>query len=321
MDWFGDHINDMLALIRAIHFAATSIVVGSLIFRLLMMGPFARSPQAVAVWKQTVRIAAIGLVVVMASGAIWLLLQAAAMSGLPFNEAVTADVLSTVVTGTQFGLAQDVRFALAIILAGCLSYDHLAPSRWLGLLSALGLIAAIAWTGHAGAGIGEMGALHLAADVLHLIGAAAWLGGLVSLVLLFGVVRRDGYASMLLARDATRRFSTLGIACVGTLILTGFVNAWLLVGSFRALLFSDYGRLLTLKLGLFAVMLSFAAVNRFWWTPRLVLSSGHQPQPNSLRQLSLNSIIEIVLGVIILGIVGVLGTLHPAIHALLNLQQ
>jgi putative copper resistance protein D len=173
MDWFGDHINDMLALIRAIHFAATSIVVGSLIFRLLMMGPFARSPQAVAVWKQTVRIAAIGLVVVMASGAIWLLLQAAAMSGLPFNEAVTADVLSTVVTGTQFGLAQDVRFALAIILAGCLSYDHLAPSRWLGLLSALGLIAAIAWTGHAGAGIGEMGALHLAADVLHLIGAAA----------------------------------------------------------------------------------------------------------------------------------------------------
>jgi putative copper resistance protein D len=52
-----------------------------------------------------------------------------------------------------------------------------------------------------------------------------------------------------------------------------------------------------------------------------VLSSGHQPQPNSLRQLSLNSIIEIVLGVIILGIVGVLGTLHPAIHALQNLQQ
>src|SRR6476659_6915314 len=115
MGWFGDH-----------------------------MGPLARSPQAVAVGKQTRRVAAIGLVAVMASGAIWLLLQTASMSGLPFNEAVTADVLSTVVTGTQFGLAQDVRFALALILAGCLSYDHVAPSRWLGLLSALGLIAAIA---------------------------------------------------------------------------------------------------------------------------------------------------------------------------------
>jgi putative copper resistance protein D len=321
MDWFGNHINNMLAIVRAVHFAATSIVVGSLIFRLLIVEPSWDSPQAVAVGKQTGRVAAIGLVVVMASGAIWLLLQAAAMSGLPFNEAVTADVLSTVVTGTQFGLAQDVRFALAIILAGCLSYDDLAPSRWLGLLSALGLVAAIAWTGHAGAGIGEMGALHLAADVLHLIGAAAWLGGLVSLVLLFGVVRRDGYASMLLARDAIRRFSTLGIACVGTLILTGIINAWMLVGSLHALLFSDYGRLLTLKLGLFAVMLSFAAANRFWWTPRLVLSSGRQPQLNSLRQLSRNSIIEIVLGIIILGIVGVLGTQHPAIHALQNLQQ
>src|SRR6476646_902219 len=93
MGWFGDHIDDMLALIRAIHFAATSIVAGSLIFSLLI-GPLARSPQAVAVGKQTRRGAAIGLVAVMASGAIWLLLQTASMSGLPFNEAVTADVLS-----------------------------------------------------------------------------------------------------------------------------------------------------------------------------------------------------------------------------------
>jgi len=57
------------------------------------------------------------------------------------------------------------------------------------------------------------------------------------------------------------------------------------------------------------------------WTPGLCSSSGHQLQLNSLRQLSRNSIIEIVLGIIILGIVGVLGTQHPAIHALENLQQ
>jgi putative copper resistance protein D len=321
MDWFGDHLNDVLAIVRAIHFAATSIVAGSLIFRRLVVKPSLRSPEAVAVRKQAPRIAAIGLAVAVASGAIWVLLQAAAMSGLPFGEAMTVDVLSTVATGTQFGLTQDVRFTLAIVLAGCLIFDHLAPWRWLGLLSALGLIASIAWTGHAGAGVGELGTLHLAADVLHLIGAGAWLGGLVSLTLLFNVVHRGGSASMFFTRDATKRFSTLGIVCVGTLILTGIVNAWRLVGSLHALVFSEYGRLLTFKIGLFAIMLVFAAVNRFWLMPRLVLSSRHQPQFNSLRQLSLSSIIEIVLGVIIYGIVGVLGTQHPAIHALQSFQQ
>jgi putative copper resistance protein D len=312
MDRFGDHLSDVLAIVRAIHFAASSIVAGSLIFRLAVVGPSLASPAAVAVRKQSHRIAAIGLAVAVASGAIWVLLQAASMSGLPFGEAMTADVLSTVVTGTQFGLTQDARFALAIVLAGCLTYDRLASVRWLGLMSALGLIAAIAWTGHAGAGDGAMGTLHLAADVLHLIGAGAWIGGLVSLTLLFSAVRRDGSTSMFLARDATQRFSTLGIVCVGTLILSGIVNAWILVGSLHALFFSEYGRLLMLKIGLFAIMLVFAAVNRFWLMPRLVLSSGPEP----LRQLSLSSVIEIVLGVIIYGIVGVLGTQHPAIHAM-----
>jgi copper resistance protein D len=316
MDWFGDPLSDGLAIVRAIHFAATSIVAGCLIFRLLVVEPSLRSPEAVAIRKQTHRIAAIGLAVAVASGAIWLLLQAATMSGLPFGEAMTADVLSMVVTGTQFGLTQDVRFGLGIVLAGCLTYDHRASGRWLGLMSALGLIAAIAWTGHAGAGDGAMGTLHLAADVLHLIGAGAWLGGLVSLTLLLAAVRRGGYASMLLARHAIKRFSILGIACVGALILTGIVNAWSLVGSLHTLIFSEYGRLLTLKIGLFAIMLAFAAVNRFWLMPRLVSPAGHEPQLNSLRQLSLSSVIEIVLGMMIYGIVGVLGTQHPAIHAM-----
>jgi putative copper resistance protein D len=321
MDRFGGGLNDVLAIVRAIHFAATSIVVGSLIFRLLVVKPSLCSPAAAAVRGQTHRIAAIGLAVVVVSGVIWVVLQAASMSGLPFGEAMTVDVLSMVVTGTQFGLVQDARFALGIVLAGALTYDHVESARWLGLMSALGLVAAIAWTGHAGAGDGEMGTLHLAADVLHLISAGAWLGGLVSLTVLYGVVRRDGSASTFLARDATKRFSALGIVCVGTLILTGIVNTWSLVGALHMLLFSEYGRLLTFKICLFAVMLVVAAVNRFWLMPRLVPSSGHEAQLNSLRQLSSNSFIEIVLGAVIYGIVGVLGMQHPAIHALQSFQQ
>jgi len=59
------------------------------------------------------------------------------MSGLPFGDALTADVMSTVVNETQFGLVSEIRFALAIILAGCLAYDRLLWVRGLALISAL----------------------------------------------------------------------------------------------------------------------------------------------------------------------------------------
>ena len=232
------------------------------------------------------------------------------MSGLPFGDAMNSHVLLTVLNQTQFGLVTEIRLALAIILAACLAYHRFPPADWLALAAALGLTAAIAWTGHAGSTLGELGKLHLAADALHLVAAASWIGGLVPLALLLAAVRRHAGAS--LARDATRRFSMLGIVSVATLMATGIVNTWILVGSFHALLATEYGQLLMLKLVVFAVMLVFAAVNRFWLTPQLAVSSA--TERDALRQLTRNSTIEIALGFVIFAIVGLLGTLHPAIH-------
>ena len=157
----------------------------------------------------------------------------------------------------------------------------------------------------------------MTADALHLLAASAWIGGLVSLVLLLAATSRNQSSDWAkLARDATERFSMLGLLSVTTLILTGVVNAWILVGSFHALLVTEYGRLLISKIAVFAVMLAFAAMNRFWWTPRLASTSGKNENAEALRQLARNSAIEIALGVVIFVIVGVLGTLHPAIHLL-----
>jgi copper resistance protein D len=119
---------------------------------------------------------------------------------------------------------------------------------------------------------------------------------------------------MSLAHDAAERFSTLGIVCVAALLLAGIINTIILVGSLRGLLGTDYGRVLMLKLGVFAIMLVFAAVNRLRLTPRLGLPLGSEQEPAALRQLLLNSAIEFALGLVIFGIVGMLGTMHPAVH-------
>jgi copper resistance protein D len=63
----------------------------------------------------------------------------------------------------------------------------------------------------------------------------------------------------------------------------------------------------------FVVMVAFAAVNRFRLTPRLA-SAPENEAPNTLEQLGHNVVIEIVLGVVIYAIVGVLGMQHPAVH-------
>lgn len=316
MDWFGAEISGPLVAVRAIHFAATAITAGSLVFR--AVAATWRSEEAVAklLRKQTLGVAWIGLVIAALSGVAWFLLQAVSMSGLPLSEAMTTRVLSTVLNRTQFGLVSEIRIVLALAVAACLASYRFALAEWLAPAVALGLAAAIAWTGHAGSTPGDTGLLHLAADALHLLGASAWIGGLVSLVLVLTAVRhRQSVASASLAWDATRRFSTLGIVSVAILAATGIVNAWILVGSFHALVTTGYGRLLMLKLVVFATMLVFAFVNRFLLTPQLAVSSG-EPRLEALRQLTRYSSIEIALALAIFAIVGVLGTLHPAIHLL-----
>lgn len=319
MDWFAAGVNGPLIAVRAIHFAASAVTTGTLVFLTVVARPASPADEAVAklLRMQGLRVAWIGLVAALLSGAIWLLLQAASMSGLRLSEAMTSEVLLTVLSQTQFGQVSEIRFALAIILVVCLAYDRFPLADRLAPAVALGLTAAIALTGHAGSTPGATANLHLAADALHLLAAASWIGGLVPLALLLAAARRSGAAaSASLACEATRRFSVLGIVSVAVLLVTGIVNAWILVGAFRALLLTEYGRLLMLKLVVFAMMLVFAALNRFWWAPRLVVSSGSELRLGALRQLIRNSIIEIALGFAIFAIVGMLGTLHPAIHQL-----
>jgi putative copper resistance protein D len=314
MSWFGAEIDGPMVVTRTIHFAASATTAGALMFRGLIAEPALRAapPADPLVHKQILALAWIGLATAVVSGLVWVLLLTMSLSDEGLGEAVMSGALRDVVNLTQFGLVSEIRLALAIVLAICLAFERSALWRLLALVAAVSLIASIAWTGHAGSTPYTLGYLHLASDALHLTAASAWIGGLVPLAFLLGAIRRHlGWTSLEL--DAIRRFSTLGIASVATLILSGFVNAWILVGSFRGLVVTGYGQLLILKLAAFAVMLAFAAFNRFVLTPRLALSSDQAGQ-DTLRALSRNTRIEIVLGLSIFAIVGVLGTLHPAAH-------
>jgi copper resistance protein D len=317
MDGFEMDIDVAMVIVRTVHFAATAITAGALTFRAVVAGPAVGSADEAgkAIDAQVRWLAWSGLIVAIISGAIWLALQTVAMSGQAFGEAVTSGAIITVLDETQFGLVSEIRLGLAVLLAVCLVYDRSAPARWLALGSALSLVGAIAWTGHAASTPAMLGYLHLAADALHLDAAAAWIGGLLPLALLLNAGRRSPVSARgTLQYDAARRFSSLGVASVATLIVSGAINAWILVGSLRGLTETGYGWLLLSKLVTFAVMLAFAAVNRSWLTPRLAATSTRETQRDALRGLTRNVLVEIALGFMVFAIVGVLGTLHPAAH-------
>jgi uncharacterized membrane protein len=187
-------------------------------------------------------------------------------------------------------------------------YKSAFRSGWLPIFCAAFFMGSLVWSGHAGGTPGIDGDVHVASDFVHLIAAGAWLGGLLPLTLLLASARDVQDPSIpLLLRVATFRFSTVGLFAVGTLLATGIVNAAILVGSLSALLETNYGNLLLAKIGLFAVMVSVATINRIHLRSRL-------PNAGAIGQLARNTWIEIGLGLSVIVIVSVLGILPPAAH-------
>ena len=70
-----------------------------------------------------------------------------------------------------------------------------------------------------------------------------------------------------------QQFSAIAMPLVGSLVLTGLVLAIIQLGSFRALIETQYGIILSIKLALVAMLLALAALNRFLVTPALARGS------------------------------------------------
>ncbi len=315
MDWTSGAPLAALIAARAIHFGATGLLAGALLFRAAVAGAAtAASPAAAAVVdRQTRWIAGSAFVVSFASGLVWFAVTAAEMGGLPFGGPIKVDVLQMILVATQFGSVAMVRFALAIVTAILLSIDRNKRLRWLALVAALALAASIAWTGHSGSGFGASGNIQLAADGVHLLAASAWIGGLVPLALLLSAARNRSDPWLKIATTVTQRFSTLGIVSVAMLIASGATNAWFLVGSVKALTTTEYGIVLMFKLALFLLMVAIAAINRNVLTPQLAVTLA-EDRMAALQKLTRHCVYEIVLGFAVISVAAWLGTLHPAAH-------
>jgi putative copper resistance protein D len=307
---------DAFAIVRAVHQAATLLVFGQLVFVLAVARPASRGAgvSVQAFERRMRRIAGSALVVSLLAAIAWLGFEASRMSGLPLADAPDGAILSTVLLQTFFGKVWILRIALGTALGTALSLRRrrAMAGAWSAGKLELGLAAlylgTLSLVGHAVAGSGLARDGRVGFDAVHLLAAGAWLGALPGLALLLAFAGRAQIErASVIAATATRRFSVLGICCVGLLVASGIANARYLVGSPTALVDTHFGRLLLAKLVLFGAMVALAAHNRLRISPRV---EAHDPA--ALSALARNARAEIVFGMALVAVVGWLGISAPA---------
>lgn len=237
-------------------------------------------------------------------------LMTAMMAGVPFAE-LDRETVAFVIQETGHGASFVVR-VLALVIAAALALTGASARRsWLIAAASGATLASLAWTGHAAATEGLPGALHRLSDVVHLLAAGAWVGALA--MLLAALARMGTAQAVEQARDALTTFAVAGSVIVGLIVMTGLVNSVMIVGFVGLPLLPStlYGQLLIAKLGLFALMLVLASLNRWRLTPRLDPGRASGEVPRAATAVRTSLALETGAAITILGLVAWLGTLAP----------
>jgi copper transport protein len=289
---------------------------------------FARRCALLVTWSWTV--------VVVATVAN-LFLQAAEAGDLALADTFNADVVKEVLD-TRFGAVTVLKLALLVAGGGLWAVTakrgvRLIPSAggaargpslgaaatqadlpaWPLAASSVLVVALLATPGLAGhAATTPPVTLNIVTDVLHMMGAAAWLGGLlVLLAVAFPASRSadDGTRSSVLA-PVVARFSNLALIAVGVIVATGAFRSWVEVRALRGFVDAGYGQVLLAKISVVVPLLVLGAINNRWALPRIKRAAGDDH--GALRVLKRVVTAEVALGMIVVGLTALLVNLAPA---------
>ncbi|QHC96413.1 copper resistance protein CopD [Pseudomonas sp. R84] len=283
-------MSETLVLCRFVHFIVVLMLFGTWLFRPLLL-----KDEALQVDRHLARLARWLSAVALVSGIVWALLITASMAGSA-AAAFDPDTVALVLGHTFFGQVWRWHLLINAVLLALLFTPWRSSMRLRLGLSAL-LLATLAPVGHGAMLDGLNGQLLILNQIVHLTCVAAWLGGLLLLVLIL----RQPTEPM---REVLQRFSGVGYALVAGLLITGLINVRVLTGQWWPTpLFSGFALILLVKALLVLAMLGLALFNR------LRIDDCEQ-RMGALRR---SVILEWLLGIGAVAAVSLLGTLPPMI--------
>lgn len=293
----GIDVNEALILCRLLHYGAAIMLFGIAMFE----STLAPNGLRAALASRLRPVFAGASMVALFTTAAWLLLLSGQMAG-DWADVWTPSTWYAVLADTEFGQVWRYRIAIAVLLCGLLFVRRPVFWRAETVLSAL-FLASLGLIGHAAMLEGVEGWLNRASQIVHLLAGGFWLGSLAPLLLCLG--RLSDAALRDDAGAALRRFSGCGHFAVAIVVATGILNTRLVLDRWPVHFSSPYQALLAAKISLVACMICLALTNRYILVPRLKAGNG------ALTSLRWSTVAEIVLGIGVVALVSVFGTLPP----------
>ncbi|POA45920.1 copper resistance protein CopD [Pseudomonas sp. MPR-ANC1] len=283
-------MSEALVLCRFVHFTVVLMLFGAWLFRPLLL-----KGEAPAVDRHQARLARWLAAIALVSGVIWALLITASMAGST-AAAFDPDTLALVLGKTFFGQVWRWHLLInAVLLALLLTPWRSSMPLRLGLSGLL--LATLAPVGHGAMLDGLSGQLLILNQIIHLTCVAAWLGGLLVLVL---ILRQPSEP----LKQILQRFSGVGYALVAGLLISGLINVRVLTGQWWPTpLFTGFALILLIKAMIVVGMLGLALFNR------LRIADCEQ----RMDALERSVMLEWLLGIGAVAAVSLLGTLPPMI--------
>jgi copper transport protein len=232
----------------------------------------------------------------------------------------TFSSVGTVLTATRFGIVWILR-AMIVAELGILLFRarwqltaNLRANRTLWLAAGLGVLLALTQSLNShGAAVNDPPVLPFAIDVIHLLGAIVWIGGLVQLIATLPALLRalpaDARAHTL--AETISAFSLVAFTAVGVILLSGAYSMVIQVGSLEAFFATLYGNTLLIKFVLIVPLLALGALNLIVNRHAYARASADRAIP-FIHRVDVIVALEVIFAAAVLLVVGYLTSLAPA---------
>ena len=285
-------------IVRFLVFATILTLVGGLAF-ISFIWP------AGATERRVRRLLWVSFGVLAAGTALGIGLQGASAGGLGLADALRPSVFGDA-ADTTFGTVWLARLALLVPMAWVLSQVGHADRSWWrvnAVVLGVAIAATPAFAGHADSG--RWTALAKVADIVHVVAAAVWLGGLA--VLAVRALRRDVPD----ARAIAERFSPVAFSAVAVVVVTGTFQSVRQVTSLDDIE-TSYGRLLAVKIVLVLALIGVASLTRSALHGRLALDESEPiTEERTMGVLRRLVVAEVAVAVVIVAVTSLLVDANP----------
>lgn len=330
-------------VVHAVDYLTIALLLGGLVFLLFVWAPaLAAVAGTEPEWRaasQTFerrmrRLLSIAVVLGVLVSVLGILLQGADAAGVSLWMSLKGTIVRSTLEsrfGEVWGLRALDWIALGVVLSAMFAgrrhtaqrpttvAEGVRPPHWtLGALGVAGayLAAGPALSGHAS--VQSPTVVFLPSDVVHVLAASVWAGGVACLLLAvppatrqLGPTQRTRALLAVLAR-----FSPLALAAVVAIALSGIVQAYIDVRSIHGLLHTTYGTLIVAKTVLLIALIGLGWVNRRRVMPALERLLAAQKPPGGLGELARRTMRgELALMLAVFGVTAALIGYAPPIDA------